>query len=484
MPTDSNGMEFIYASLVGGFSYTMNNNDPLSNNHFQLGGSVSSIKSMGNGFWGVNDPSQVRLNIKKFPEFEDSDGGCNMDFTEIANRGYAYKKGDFRDIEVKMIVDVKSLDPHVLIGGPTGHHPSNSNPCCQGYSYFSRFQNTATFQVQIGKEMFHNNGYESLDPTQNSGVYSTRLQNAVIGIGYCRYNGQKPDGTPTVTVEAWIDTNADGKDWKLFQREVDFKGRGWFKKGAGGDICGGDVDQVGTWGNGRIRIRWDDPNADVRIKSLTLREIAPFAPVTTPGGGDEGGGGSSGGTDVPESPTFGFVPITFRRDFNFYTVNTCAAAGEKEVYRQLVSNGVDGSDLDHDGYHAGETCKNTASKLYGAQISSGTIYATKHGAGTNLDILILDSGNNVKSTLATITAASIGTSETALPFTSSSNSYVMTVNDRFAVREAGSPNGTDYISVARDSSSSYDGSNSVRYTYYGSYSEKSGDLKAIINVFG
>lgn len=490
MTTDDNGMEYIYAKKTDGIQFTMDNDDPLGDNHFQLGGSVTKLVDKSGGWWGVNNPHQVRLNCKKFPEAEDSLGGCNFDFSEAVARGYGYKKDDFRDIEVKMLLDVRSLDPHVLIGGPTGHHPSNSDPCCQGFSYFIRFQNTPTLQLQFGKEMFHNTGYESLTPVQNTAIRSTGLDNGIIGIGYVRYNSTLADGRDAVTIEGYIDADGDGKDWKLWKREVDFVGRGWYKSGAEGTICNGVKDQPGFWGNLRVRIRWDDDNADVRFKSVSFQEIAPFAPVTTPGG-DEGGGGTSGGGSVPETPTFGFVPITFRRHFNFVRGFTCATPpgvpSSKTFYEQLQFNGTDGTDLTHDGDAAGEVCKNTNSVMFSKIISEGTIYATKHGSGTDLKIRVRGPGvpGTIRATLATISAASIGTSQTTLPWVAApTNTYAIAVNDRFSVEEDGSPSSSNYISVARHSSVSYDGSNSVRFTIdNGTYEEKSGDLTAIIKEY-
>lgn len=494
MVTDSNGMEDIYPRLANGFHFSMDNKDAEKDNHMQPGGSVNHFVDKGNSFWGVDDPSKVRISLKKFPEAEDSIDGCNMNFADAVKRGYAYKKGDMRDIEVKMILDVRSVDPHVLIGGPTGHHPSNSNPCCQGFSYFARFQNNTPFTVEHGKEMFHNKGYDSLNPA--TGWYSTRLQNADIGVAYIRYNDTDAGGRKVVVIETWIDDNADGKGWKRFTREVDFPGRGWFKKGAGGDVCGGDEDQVGYWGNLRIRIRWDDSSADVRFKNVCISEIAPHATNTQPGGqtggggtdtgsGGGGGGGQSGGTPVPTEPVQGFVQFKFRRNVNFYQGNYCAVANDpvtdpKVVYSQLSSNGVNGSDLDENGDNAGEVCKDKESNLFGVQVTAGTVYLTKIGSGTNVDVVIKDSSNRLKATLATITAGTIGTSETACPFTTSST-YKMKLGDRFGVQEAGSPDNNNYIAVARSSKTSYDGNHSKRYTYLnGDYEEKDGDLKAII----
>ena len=487
MATDKNGMEYIYPLKKNGFVYTMDNDDPLSDNHFQLGGSVTKINEVANNFWRVNNPNQVRLSIKKFPEFEDSIDGCNADFAEAEKRLFMYKKDDFRDVEVKMILEVNSLEEHVLIGGPTGHHPSDSSPCCQGSSYFARFKNTTPFRVQIGKEMFHHDGYESLELFANSAVHSTRLQDQTIGVGYVRYNSTRKDSNgqsiPSVVIETYIDSNADGKGWKRYSREEDYKGRGWFKSGRDGTLCGGAKDQPIFWGNGRVRMRWDDPNSDVRIKSVMLAEIAPGAVITEPGGEQSGGGTPTGGSGQPAPPpqlVSGFVPITFRRHFNYISGTICSAAGEKQIFNQQESSGE--SDLDGENFSVGEVIKSTQSNLYLKKISSGTLYLTKFGSGTNIKVRIRDKNNNIKRTLATITAASIGTSETAVNFTSSpTNTYAAKLTDRFSIEEDGSPSTTNYISVSRSSASAYDGGASKRYTLFdGIYREENGDIKMVL----
>lgn len=483
-------MTYIYNVKKNGFIYTMDNDDPLSNNHFQLGGSVTKLNEQANNFWRVNNANQVRLSIKKFPEFEDSIDGCNADFGEAEKRLYMYKKDDFRDIECKMIVEVNSLDEHVLIGGPTGHHPSDSSPCCQGSSYFARFKNSSPFRVQIGKEMFHHDGYESLEELANSAVHSTRLQDQTIGIGYVRYNSTRKDSNgnsiPSVVIETYVNPAGDGKVWKRYSREEDYKGRGWYKQGRDGTECGGAKDQPLFWGNGRIRIRWDDSSSDVRIKSLMLAEIAPGAVVTEPGGEQGGGGTPSGGGGQPAPPpqlVSGFVPITFRRHFNYISGTICSAAGEKQIFNQQDATGE--SDLDNTDFMVGEVVKRTLSNLYLKKISSGTLYLTKFGAGTNIKVRIRNKNNQIMRTLATITAGSIGGTETAVNFTSSpTNTYAMKLEDRFSIEEDGSPNSTDYISVSRSSTSAYDGGSSKRYTLYdGVYREEDGDIKMVLNSY-
>jgi hypothetical protein len=459
MVADKNGMEHIYPGLANGFSFSMNNNDADDSKFFQVGGSVDKFISKGGGWWTVDDPDKVRLSFKKFPEAEDSIDGCDLDFAETDKRGYAYKKGDLRDVEVKMLLDVRSLDEHVLIGGPTGHHPSDSSPCCQGASYFARFQNKSTFSVQIGKEMFHHDGYESLDEKQNSAVRSTGLDNGIIGVGYIRYN-RTNNGRREVVIESWIDANGDGKGWKKFSSEVDYIGRKWYKEGRDGTECGGAKDQPIFWGNLRVRVRWDDKNSDVRFKSACIREIAPGAPITQPGGETGGGGGTttggggggtSTGTPVPTELVQGFRRIKFRRSINYYAGNFCATASttDKLVYNQTTSNGAPGTELNINGAMTGEVVKDRDSVLWGVAIKSGTVYLTKIGSGTNVDIKIKDSSNRQKALLATITAASINTTETTLPFSSPSNTYRMKTGDRFVIEEAGSPSESNCIAVSR-----------------------------------
>jgi hypothetical protein len=68
--------------------------------------------------------------------------------------------------------------------------------------------------------------------------------------------------------ENWLDNNNDGNRAKIYEyRDT----RGW---GNQGTQCGGDPDQIITWGGPVATFRWDSAT-DVDIKNFSVREIQP-----------------------------------------------------------------------------------------------------------------------------------------------------------------------------------------------------------------
>jgi hypothetical protein len=76
------------------------------------------------------------------------------------------------------------------------------------------------------------------------------------------------DGKKTVVkMENWLDMDNDGKDWVKVDEYID--DGGWGDKG---EECGGEPDQIITWGGPVATFRWDNAR-DVDFKYLSVREI-------------------------------------------------------------------------------------------------------------------------------------------------------------------------------------------------------------------
>ena len=74
------------------------------------------------------------------------------------------------------------------------------------------------------------------------------------------------DGKPAVKLENWIDEFNNG-EWRKIYGYLDSGGFG-----DEGDRCGGDPDQIMTWGGPIVTFRWDgQSNED--IKNFSVREI-------------------------------------------------------------------------------------------------------------------------------------------------------------------------------------------------------------------
>ena len=89
-------------------------------------------------------------------------------------------------------------------------------------------------------------------------------------------------------MENWVDQNNDGNWVKVFE-PVD--AGGWGHEGIG---CGGQADQIITWGGPIATFRWDSAT-DVDFKNLSIREInaqgGPAASGTVAGAFTSGGDG-------------------------------------------------------------------------------------------------------------------------------------------------------------------------------------------------
>lgn len=87
-------------------------------------------------------------------------------------------------------------------------------------------------------------------------------------------------------MENWVDQNNDGNWVKVFET-VD--AGGWGSEGTAG--CGGQADQIITWGGPIATFRWDSAT-DVDFKNLSIREINARGPAAS---GAVAGAFTSGG---------------------------------------------------------------------------------------------------------------------------------------------------------------------------------------------
>src|SRR4030095_348238 len=273
MPEDRWGIPYFYASTTRNpFHYQQS--DHPSGDTF-LGGKDDINFGSGEEFSiHINGPTSFY--VMRDPSFTDSIGGCNMNFAPWASRGYTNKPNDLRDVEYKCLIKIEGGDGQntLSISGPTGHHTSSH--CCQGFSYMFNISYTdSTPEMRFRKEIWHVSYHDHPSGSFTDPRLTFKLTgHGYVGLGYCRYN--KKDGISagkdSVILEGWFNPNPEAniKNWFLVKR-IEDKG-GW---GNDGDDCGGNPDQVGTWGGEHFRIKSNDSDADFTVKHLSLREIDP-----------------------------------------------------------------------------------------------------------------------------------------------------------------------------------------------------------------
>lgn len=229
-------------------------------------GGVVTMNPNGPTDWGAG---------KNIKGFNGSIGGCNMDFSETAERGYAYKSDDARDLEIKAIVKIDGTGSNGFsISTCTGRHTGSK--CCQGSAYMITVEvadNPSKFNFR--KEMWHVSYHNSPVGlfTHSKCNFRIRDLGRYVGIGFCRYNDPN-DIEGTVVVEVWFNPDPDTNktDWTMLKRFKDTHGAGW---GNDGDDCGGFSDQPLTWSNAQNRFKTNATNGTVKFKQCTLREIDP-----------------------------------------------------------------------------------------------------------------------------------------------------------------------------------------------------------------
>jgi hypothetical protein len=276
---DKWGIPYFHATKPGGLVYEMSD-DPRND---EVMDHVDKEFTVTNGIVRMvpNGPTSFGVG-KNIRTFKDSIGGCKMNFAETAKRGYANKPDDVRDLEFKTIMRITGIGDHGFsISGPTGHHDSSSDICCQGFNYMFNVdsqENPVVFRFR--KEIYHVDYEDSPEGQFTHPKINFKLDgHGFFGIGYCRYNEKTPESTPTgendnVVLEGWFnpDPERDITNWIMIKRIVDKKGNGWHSKG---DSCGGDKDQVGTWSNAQNRLKTNATSGAIDFKCISFREIDP-----------------------------------------------------------------------------------------------------------------------------------------------------------------------------------------------------------------
>ena len=249
---------------------------------------------------------------KNIKSFTDSIGGCDMDFAQTAERGYAYKADDARDVEIKIIVKAEDIgDDGISVSACTGHHKASDRSCCQGFAYMidtNMNENPSSFRFR--KEMWHVSYHNSPLGVFTDPICNFKINNLgrYVGLGFCRYNDpQDIDGT--VVVECWFNPDPDSSktNWKMIKRFKDTHGAGW---GNDGDDCGGFSDQPGTWSNAQNRVKTNANNGTFSFKQVSIREIDPS--------GDFG----TGPDPNPPPPVPPTEPLKYTFSFKFGTDGT------------------------------------------------------------------------------------------------------------------------------------------------------------------
>ncbi len=286
MPNDAGGTAMIYPS---------NRTNPqsvyytgTSNNRIILGRSLlDSQNETGNilSFGAGNDDAQLMFLTSSG---YDPSKISPIDHARYKTQEHMQDKNDWQNVEATTYVNVTdaNINNGMLIWRiRCGNDKFKSGDCeATGYEIALRidgFINTAKMQYNGAK-----------DPSNwKSGVGD--IESRWIGFKACVFNIQDNN----VKIEIYVDEN-DNNNWKRIRTETDTGN--WGNKG---DHCGGEKDEIITWGGPIVHLffNFSDQSNTVKFKKLSVREIDPEADfdgsAPNVGSGNTGGSSSGGGAN-------------------------------------------------------------------------------------------------------------------------------------------------------------------------------------------
>ena len=255
--SDKFGIREIYPSKADGEKWFMNSNpedDPRFSPQTQL-------TPNSDGSFNVKS-TKIRMGIFTSSGYHPSDIST-LDHSNIAAKGYMQSPNDWKDLEITGYVKVNSgSGDNFAWYARGGRHTGNGNPeGCEGVAYKGGLYYNG--ETRWAKEQWHSGGYVFSENQKSMGP----LNGKWVGFKTIMYNIQE-GGKTAVKLEMWLDKDNNNK-WVKVNERVD--NGGW---GNNGGECGGEPDQIITWGGPIATFRWDSAS-DVDIKNFSVREIQP-----------------------------------------------------------------------------------------------------------------------------------------------------------------------------------------------------------------
>jgi len=186
-----------------------------------------------------------------------------LDHHKIALVGYMQSANDWKNVEITGYVKlISGSNDNFVWYARGGRHTGYGAPQgCEGVAYKGGLFYDGSTRWE--KEQWHTGGYVFGQLGKNIGSINGKW----VGLKVIMYNIIQNDKT-AVKLELWVDKDNNNK-WIKATERID-KG-GW---GNNGRECGGEPDQIITWGGPIAAFRWDGAT-DVDIKDFSVREIVP-----------------------------------------------------------------------------------------------------------------------------------------------------------------------------------------------------------------
>lgn len=255
---DKFGVTKIYPTKKDGEQWYLKSN-PNSDTRFSP---QTTLTKNSDGSFKIKS-TKVRMGVSTSSGFHPEEIKT-LNHNKIALAGYMQSPNDWKDVEITGYVKLNSgnNDNFVWYARGARHTGYGSPQGCEGVAYKGDlFYDGST---RFSKEQWHTGGYVFGEFGNNIGP----IKDKWVGLKVIMYNIVQDDKT-MVKLELWVDKN-NNNDWTKAAEKID-KGD-W---GNTGGECGGEADQIITWGGPIASFRWDGAT-DVDIKKFSVREIAPL----------------------------------------------------------------------------------------------------------------------------------------------------------------------------------------------------------------
>ena len=192
-----------------------------------------------------------------------------IDHSGLDKRGYITSQNDWKNVEMTGYINAKKVSDadEDLIWYVRGERHTEDYEGCLGTAYrgYLTYDGHTRF---VKEQRHHSTGYVPIEEIPNVGSIIGKM----VGMKMIVYNFEQ-NGKVNVNMEMWLDRNNDGNWTKVDQ---------WIDSGDWGDqgrICGGESDQIITWGGpiATFRINGVEDTSDIEVEKLSIREIEPPA---------------------------------------------------------------------------------------------------------------------------------------------------------------------------------------------------------------
>ena len=456
---DSFGIKMIYPTRQGGREwYCRDSVDEIAQDSRAAGDLEDDIVAGGNNTDGfeVGDNGQVRLHAAADSSLREA-SNPDLDHSTAKGRGYAFstKDWDMKGIEVTAQIfcsDHEDQDSRFIMKGPSGSHNSNTVDC-SGSAYGVRFflapSGDESGCYQWFKEQWHVH-YESRGEVKKHGLGS--IFNKWVTCKFILYIVKSTSGTEEwVKMEAWLDVTGDGVSFTKIGETVDTGG--W---GDAATECGAEVDdEILTWDNAHMTLRWDGPI--IKFRKYSVREIDPTRSID--------------GGEPPEPPTTGTIARDwiFKNNIIAFPLDACNVGQDTTDINIFydVDDNSSASNLHQQRYRVGIVANGSLAYLIGKKPKRVKVKLSRTGTLTSGPVsVVLRKGTDDEVAVTytytggTLDGALVSTSKTDYTFENLTNNYAWQNGDRLMVEySAHTADVANELNVWRNTDNPVDGSN-------------------------